>query len=76
MAGTVGARTIGCCAHIATALWFLGSHRHQEKHKERLSHQYPLFVDDAATVWPEDDVGSSSESDEDEKAINMIVINF
>ncbi|XP_052689344.1 uncharacterized protein LOC128167586 [Crassostrea angulata] len=28
----VGARVVGCCAHIASALWYLGYERHEAKH--------------------------------------------
>ena len=27
-----GARTVGCCAHIASVLWYLGYNRHQTDH--------------------------------------------
>ena len=26
---SVGSRVVGCCAHIASVLWYLGYHRHQ-----------------------------------------------
>ena len=26
-----GLRTVGCCAHVATVLWFLGFGRHQSE---------------------------------------------
>lgn len=28
-----GARTLGCCAHVASVLWFLGWARHQQNIK-------------------------------------------
>ena len=41
---------LGCSAYIAAVVWFLLFDRHQEKHQERTCHQYPQFVDDAATL--------------------------
>lgn len=28
----VGARVIGCCAHVASVLWYLGYDRHEDSH--------------------------------------------
>ena len=41
--------------------------KYREKHHERTCHQYPLFVDDAATLSPEDDGVSLNKSDVDER---------
>jgi len=32
-----GARTVGCCSHVATAIWFLGYERHQLTINRQLS---------------------------------------
>jgi hypothetical protein len=45
-----GARTVGCCAHIASILWFLGFARHKpeifENHKSNLFKTFCLSADE------------------------------
>lgn len=42
-----GARTVGCCAHIASVLWFLGYERHAPPTVSPVS--YSTFITDAAS---------------------------
>nr|XP_018915633.1 PREDICTED: uncharacterized protein LOC109043056 [Bemisia tabaci] len=51
----VGARMVGCCAHVASVLWFLGFYRHQEKEPRRLSSSYGDCLEDAAYLWSDED---------------------
>lgn len=48
-----GARVVGCCAHIASVLWFLGFERHQPaKQRSKIHNKYMDFLSDAAAeVW-------------------------
>lgn len=57
-----GARTVGCCAHVASALWFLGYYRyHTENSVSKTNRDYMNLVEDAAVdTW-----SSSSESEEE-----------
>ena len=55
-----GARVVGCCAHIASALWYLGFERHQPPTKTFKAHdKYMVLTDAAAEVW--DSINSSSD---------------
>lgn len=58
-----GARTVGCCAHIASVLWYLGYLRHQTEDDDiKPNRSHIDYVEDAAAdTW-----SASSESDEDE----------
>ena len=40
-----GARTLGCCAHVASVLWYLGFARHQEKIKYPSTQLLGVFKD-------------------------------
>lgn len=53
-----GARVVGCCAHIATVLWYLGYHRHQDcgRATDAINSTAVDVVEDAATAaagWSE-----------------------
>lgn len=50
-----GVRTVGCCAHIASVLWYLGYFRNSGEVISRLSSQYTDYVDDAVADWSETD---------------------
>ena len=43
-------RIVGCCAHIASVMWFLGFYRHQQKEDKPLPYksQYMSFLTDAS----------------------------
>jgi len=49
-----GARTVGCCAHIASVLWYLGYYRYMENTSQYHSDAYPEYEMDAVT-WSETD---------------------
>ena len=55
-----GARTVGCCAHIASVLWYLGYNRHQTDHNIRSNREHMQFVQDASL-----DTWSASSDSED-----------
>lgn len=42
-----GARTLGCCAHVASVIWFLGFARHQEGVKYPSASLLPVVLDAA-----------------------------
>jgi len=44
----VSARTVGCCAHVASVLWYLGYSRHSKRLQERPSQSYAQYIQDAA----------------------------
>ena len=48
-----GARVVGCCAHIASVLWYLGFERHQPASKySKANDKYMSSLSDAAAeVW-------------------------
>lgn len=48
-----GARVVGCCAHIASVLWYLGFERHQPATKTSKTHDKYMdsLTDAAAEVW-------------------------
>ena len=56
-----GARVVGCCAHIASVLWYLGFERHQPAPKATKAHDKYMdsLSDAAAEVW--DSINSSSD---------------
>lgn len=60
-----GARTLGCCAHIASILWHLGYNKYQEK-KQRKSLEYQNFVLDVAKL--EDEIDDQDWSDDEEES--------
>jgi len=49
-----GARTVGCCAHIASVLWYLGYYRHLLSTPRHCSDEYSEYLIDAAS-WSETD---------------------
>ena len=59
-----GARVVGCSAHIASVLWYLGFERHQPATKRpKIHNKYMDFLSDAAAeVW-DANRDSSEESD-------------
>ena len=59
-----GARVVGCCAYIASVLWYLGFERHQPATKgPKIHNKYMDFLSDAAAeVWDANS-DSSEESD-------------
>jgi len=61
-----GARTVGCCAHIASVLWYLGYDRHQVNAPRYHSDVYPDYLLDAAT-WSETDESEEEEDEEEEQ---------
>ena len=61
-----GARTLGCCAHVAAVLWYLGYERHLENKSERYCREYPKYTVDAAATWSDEEETDSSSSDDDE----------
>lgn len=66
-----GARTLGCCAHIALVIWYLGYYRHCER-KERRCRNYKNFVIDAekgnTEEYEEPDVGTNDWIDNHESS--------
>ncbi|XP_061170430.1 uncharacterized protein LOC133179753 [Saccostrea echinata] len=48
-----GARTLGCCAHICSVIWYLGYHRHQCNKIEK--DRYMSSVDDAGQYQTDND---------------------
>ena len=64
-----GSRTVGCCARIASVMWFLGFYRHQQKEdKPRpFKYHYMFFLTDAsAKEW---DTSSSDSEDNDSEIV-------
>ena len=59
----VGARVMGCCAHIASVLWYLGYDRHQTQHDRGHEIKIDSILD--ASNLPETD----SESEDDENPL-------
>ncbi|XP_060070543.1 uncharacterized protein LOC132550491 [Ylistrum balloti] len=59
----VGARVVGCCAHIASVLWYLSYDRHQsDTAQTTASSSFLSCVDDAMTVENWSDCDSDSDS--------------
>lgn len=68
-----GARTLGCCSHITSVLWYLGYYRHCQK-KQRNCQSYKDFLcdaEDSEEIDQQDDwsdnYDSSSEDDSDDE---------
>lgn len=59
-----GARTVGCCAHVASVLWYLGFYRHGEKNQRRC-HNYQNFISDAQSEDGDSDVDNDWRDDYD-----------
>lgn len=57
-----GARVVGCCAHIASVIWYLGFERYQQKSKHPKTQDkfMETLADAAAEVW---DTESDSSND-------------
>ena len=51
----VGARTIGCCAHIAAVLWYLGYQRHVPGTPSLPTDHSQHFLNAADADWNSDD---------------------
>lgn len=60
-----GARTVGCCAHIASVLWYLGFYRHLDSYPKYHSDKYPEYELDAGS-WSESDDSDGLESEEED----------
>ena len=58
-----GARTLGCCAHVASVLWYLGYYRNETENSEtKPSNVHIDYVKDAAVdTWI---MSGNSEEDE------------
>ena len=56
-----GTWTVGCCAHLASVLWYLGCSRHLTDHNFRTNREHMQFVQDASL-----DTWSASSDSEDE----------
>lgn len=50
-----GARVVGCCAHVASVLWYLGHFRHREATPGAINTNAVEAVDDAAAAGSSDD---------------------
>ncbi|GFW36955.1 uncharacterized protein TNCV_5018541 [Trichonephila clavipes] len=59
----VGARVVGCCAHVASVLWYLGYWRHNHTQTKTPSLGYADTLQDATAGWPIDDSASKSEKE-------------
>ena len=63
-----GARVVGCCAHIASVLWYLGYSRHCLDQTSKPSSTFEKYIEDAS-CWSEaggePEKASSSDSDND-----------
>lgn len=53
-----GARVVGCCAHIASVLWYLGYVGHNAMCNYRPSQDYENYVMDASS-WLTDEEATS-----------------
>ncbi|GFQ66503.1 uncharacterized protein TNCT_546991 [Trichonephila clavata] len=59
----VGARVVGCCAHVASILWYLGYWRHNHTQKKTSSLGYADTLQDATTGWSSNDSTRESEKE-------------
>lgn len=50
-----GARVVGCCAHVASVLWFLSHYRHEQSTPKRFPSKFEDNLEDAATGWSDED---------------------
>ncbi|GFU21941.1 uncharacterized protein TNCV_3284091 [Trichonephila clavipes] len=57
----VGARLVGCCAHVASVFWYLRYWRHNHTQTKTPSLGYADTLQDAATGGSRDDSASESE---------------
>jgi len=61
------AGVIGCCAHIASVLWYLGYFRHLDNFHQYNSDNYPNFLFDAADFEVSDEERVEEEKEEEEE---------
>ncbi|GFW49831.1 jerky-like protein [Trichonephila clavipes] len=59
----VGARLVGCCAHLASVLWYLGYWRHNHTQTNTPSLGFADTLQDATTGWFSDDSASENEKE-------------
>ena len=59
----IGARLLGCCSHISSAIWFLSCERWQKQKRQMPSDSYMNFVTDSIQV---SDLYDSSDGDDDD----------
>ncbi|CAF1224912.1 unnamed protein product [Rotaria sordida] len=57
-----GNRTIGCCSHICSIIWYLGLARHNKTPSRQFSNNYMNFLKDATLMLSSDD----EETDDDD----------
>ncbi|GFU96177.1 uncharacterized protein TNCV_4506661 [Trichonephila clavipes] len=57
------ARVVGCCAHVASVLWYLGFWRHNHTQTKTQSLVCIDTLQDAATGWSSDDSASESQKE-------------
>ncbi|XP_051159163.1 uncharacterized protein LOC127280299 [Leptopilina boulardi] len=55
-----GARIVGCCAHVASVLWYLGYARHNTDTNLRRSQEFENHIVDAASCWTDEESSESS----------------
>lgn len=60
-----GNRFVGCCSHVASAIWFLSFERWQTQSRRSISASFINFVTDAAIL--EDSLDSANENDDDDE---------
>ncbi|GFY24642.1 DDE_3 domain-containing protein [Trichonephila clavipes] len=59
----VGARVVGCCAHVASVLWYLGYRGYNDTQTKAPSLGYSDTLQGAATGWFSDDSASESQKE-------------
>ncbi|GFW94531.1 uncharacterized protein TNCV_3904411 [Trichonephila clavipes] len=59
----VGARVVGCCAHVASVLWYLGYWRLNPTQAKTPSLGYADTLKDAAKGWSSGDSASESQKE-------------
>ena len=57
-----GARVVGCCAHIASVLWYFGYFRHLDRVPQYHSDHYADFQEYAGS-WSESDASDNEDQD-------------
>ncbi|CAF5219369.1 unnamed protein product, partial [Rotaria magnacalcarata] len=63
---TAGNCVIGCCSHIASAIWFLSFERWQTQSSPKLSGTFINFVADAAAQQELSDSTNDDETDDED----------
>lgn len=56
------ARVVGCCAHVASVLWYLGYARHNPISTHKPSQDFENFVLAASSCWTDEEESSNSDS--------------